>query len=109
MFKKPFHQKTATPLRSSDRRKLLQEILDTFYRNEVEKHTALEKEDMLDEEKTKMMEEYSQLKADLVPETVLSCKIQTHIGEHAQLYTSEGQPLWIRTDQKELIPTGKYE
>ncbi|RKP08940.1 hypothetical protein THASP1DRAFT_14937 [Thamnocephalis sphaerospora] len=88
MFKKPYHQKNATPLRSSDRRKLLNEILQAYYPAATAAATAA-------------------AEADLVPENVLVTKVQSHIGENGQVYAADGQPLWIRVGTKYLVPTGR--
>ncbi|KAI0311462.1 hypothetical protein OF83DRAFT_1295388 [Amylostereum chailletii] len=84
MFKKPLSDtKTSAPLRSSDRRKLRQRIMQKF---------GLEQDD-----------------GDLVvPEGLLTMKISTHQGDPGVLYLSvEGEPLWftIGKHSDELIPT----
>ncbi|KAI0077630.1 eukaryotic translation initiation factor SUI1 family protein [Panus rudis PR-1116 ss-1] len=84
MFKKPLSVlKTSAPLRSSDRRKLKQRIIDAF---------SLTPED-------------GEL---LVPDPLLSQKFNNHVDEQGVAYlSSDGDPLWftIGKDSDELIPT----
>ncbi|KAF8491966.1 hypothetical protein JB92DRAFT_2752438 [Gautieria morchelliformis] len=83
-FKKPFHDiKTSAPLRSSDRRKLKQRIVQTF---SLEAETG----------------------DTLVPESLLSLKFNTHLDEPGVAYLSpEGDPLWFSLGKasNDLIPT----
>ncbi|KAI8968732.1 eukaryotic translation initiation factor SUI1 family protein [Trametes punicea] len=85
MFKKPLADlKTSAPLRSSDRRKLKQRVLQSY--------TALQPED-----------------GDLlVPDGLQSQKFSTHHDEPGVAYSSpEGDPLWftIGKGSEDLIPT----
>ncbi|KAI8972535.1 eukaryotic translation initiation factor SUI1 family protein [Trametes punicea] len=85
MFKKPLADlKTSAPLRSSDRRKLKQRVLQSY--------TALQPED-----------------GDLlVPDGLQSQKFSTHHDEPGVAYLSpEGDPLWftIGKGSEDLIPT----
>ncbi|KAK7470327.1 hypothetical protein VKT23_001758 [Stygiomarasmius scandens] len=84
MFKKPLHNlKTSAPLRSSDRRKLKQRVINSF---------SISAED-----------------ADvLVPDGILSIKFSTHLDEHGVAYLSpDGDPVWftIGKGSEDLIPT----
>ncbi|CCM00967.1 uncharacterized protein FIBRA_03015 [Fibroporia radiculosa] len=85
MFKKPFADlKTIAPLRTSDRRKLKQRVLETF------KILQPEEGDVL------------------VPEGLHWQKFTTYADEPGIVYLSiEGDPLWftIGKDSDELIPT----
>ncbi|GBE78753.1 eukaryotic translation initiation factor SUI1 family protein [Sparassis latifolia] len=85
MFKKPLADlKTSAPLRSSDRRKLKQRVLQSF------DHLAPEDGD------------------PLVPEGLLSQKFSTHLNEPGVAYISpEGDPLWftIGKGSDDLVPT----
>ncbi|KAJ8522169.1 hypothetical protein ONZ45_g1198 [Pleurotus djamor] len=85
MFKKPLSNlKTSAPLRSSDRRKLRQRVVQSFA----------------------VTDEIGDL---LVPEGVLSVKFLTHLKEPGTAYLAPngGDPLWftIGKDSEELIPT----
>ncbi|EIN05784.1 hypothetical protein PUNSTDRAFT_91371 [Punctularia strigosozonata HHB-11173 SS5] len=84
MFKKPLADlKTSAPIRSSDRRKLKQKVVQTF-------GLQAEEGDLL------------------VPEGLQSVKFSTHVGEHGIAYlAAEGDPLWftIGKGSEELIPT----
>ncbi|KAH7908853.1 hypothetical protein BJ138DRAFT_1115485 [Hygrophoropsis aurantiaca] len=84
MFKKPLGNiKTSAPLRSSDRRKLKQRIVNAF---------SLSSED-----------------GDLlVPEGIMSIKFSTHLDEPGVAYLApDGDPLWftIGKGEADLIPT----
>ncbi|KAH9948078.1 eukaryotic translation initiation factor SUI1 family protein [Amylocystis lapponica] len=85
MFKKPpADLKTSAPLRSSDRRKLKQRVLQTFAVLQPEEGDAL------------------------VPEGLLVQKFSTHLDEPGVAYISpEGDPLWITLGKgsDDLIPT----
>ncbi|KAF8591696.1 hypothetical protein K439DRAFT_1401788 [Ramaria rubella] len=85
-FKKPFHDiKTSAPLRSSDRRKLKQRIVQIF---------ALESD--------------SEAGDILVPEPILSLRFNTHLDEPGVAYLSpDGVPLWFSLGKvsNDLIPT----
>ncbi|KAI0789203.1 eukaryotic translation initiation factor SUI1 family protein [Abortiporus biennis] len=84
MFKKPLADlKTSAPIRSSDRRKLKQKVVDTY----------------------SLTAEVGEL---LVPDGLQSQKFSTHVNEHGIAYLSrEGDPLWftIGKASDELIPT----
>ncbi|OCH88500.1 eukaryotic translation initiation factor SUI1 family protein [Obba rivulosa] len=85
MFKKPLAElKTSAPLRSSDRRKLKQRVLQAF--------PVLQPED-----------------GDLlVPDGLLSQKFSTHLDEPGVVYISpEGDPVWFSVGKgsDDLIPT----
>ncbi|KAJ8502998.1 hypothetical protein ONZ45_g11242 [Pleurotus djamor] len=85
MFKKPLSNlKTSAPLRSSDRRKLKQRVVQSFA----------------------VTDEIGDL---LVPEGILSVKFLTHLKEPGTAYLAPngGDPLWftIGKDSEELIPT----
>ncbi|KAJ7619471.1 eukaryotic translation initiation factor SUI1 family protein [Roridomyces roridus] len=86
MFKKPLHTlKTSAPLRSSDRRKLKQRVIDAF---------------TLDPE----------LGDALVPEGILTIKFNTHLDEPGVAYLSpeaSADPLWFSLGKgsEELIPS----
>ncbi|KIJ34908.1 hypothetical protein M422DRAFT_34849 [Sphaerobolus stellatus SS14] len=87
-FKKPFHDvKTSAPLRSSDRRKLKQRVVETF---SLEPETG----DLL------------------VPDPILSLKFNTHLDEpgirqSVAYLSAEGDPLWFTLGKvsNDLIPT----
>ncbi|KAI0946076.1 hypothetical protein AcV7_010146 [Taiwanofungus camphoratus] len=85
MFKKPLAElKTSAPLRSSDRRKLKQRVLQTFPALQADEGDLL------------------------VPEGLLSQKFSTHLDEPGVAYFSpEGDPLWFSVGKgsDDLIPT----
>ncbi|KAF8519390.1 hypothetical protein BU17DRAFT_90099 [Hysterangium stoloniferum] len=82
-FKKPFHDvKTSAPLRSSDRRKLKQRVVETFSLNPEDGDIML-------------------------PESTMSLKFGTHVDEPGVAYLSpEGDPLWFSLGKasSDLIP-----
>ncbi|KAG1728976.1 uncharacterized protein EDB91DRAFT_1160397 [Suillus paluster] len=84
MFKKPLgNLKTSAPLRSSDRRKLKQRVIQTF---------------SLDPD----------VGEDLVPEGLMSAKFNTHIDDPGVAYLGPGgDPLWFTLGRgsEDLIPT----
>ncbi|OAX35496.1 hypothetical protein K503DRAFT_696918 [Rhizopogon vinicolor AM-OR11-026] len=84
MFKKPLgNLKTSAPLRSSDRRKLKQRVIQSF---------------SLD----------SDVGEDLVPDGLLSVKFKTHTDEPGVAYLGPGgDPLWftLGIGSEDLIPT----
>ncbi|TDL26969.1 hypothetical protein BD410DRAFT_783083 [Rickenella mellea] len=82
-FKKPLASlKTSAPLRSSDRRKLKQRVVDRF-------NLQPDEGDIL------------------VPEGLQSVKFTTHVDEPGVAYFSEGDPLWFTLGKgsEDLIPT----
>ncbi|KAI0935165.1 hypothetical protein AcW1_005169 [Taiwanofungus camphoratus] len=85
MFKKPLAElKTSAPLRSSDRRKLKQRVLQTFPALQADEGDLL------------------------VPDGLLSQKFSTHLDEPGVAYFSpEGDPLWFSVGKgsDDLIPT----
>ncbi|KAI0696389.1 eukaryotic translation initiation factor SUI1 family protein [Cerioporus squamosus] len=87
MFKKPLADlKTSAPLRSSDRRKLRQRILQSYPVLQPEEGDAL------------------------VPDGLQSQKFSTHLDDPGVVYLSpEGDPLWFTLGKgsEDLIPTGK--
>ena len=80
-FKRPHTSKTSSPLRSSDARKIREELSTDFY---------------LDPALVKI----------LLPD-VNTHKITTHLGEPCQIYSpsSSGNPLFFRHEKGALIPT----
>lgn len=85
MFKRPFTSKTQAPLRSSDVRKLREELL------------AFETLPMT-----------SSLAKQLAPEGLLVCKAMSHLDEPLTLYSAGPDPRWFRIGKKDdgaLIPT----
>ncbi|THV08251.1 hypothetical protein K435DRAFT_958852 [Dendrothele bispora CBS 962.96] len=84
MFKKPLNNlKTSAPLRSSDRRKLKQRVVNSF-------SISAENADVL------------------VPDGILSVKFKTHLDEPGIAYLSPGgDPVWftIGKGSEDLIPT----
>ncbi|KAH9856271.1 eukaryotic translation initiation factor SUI1 family protein [Lenzites betulinus] len=85
MFKKPLADlKTSAPLRSSDRRKLKQRVLQSFPALQLEEGDTL------------------------VPDGLQSQKFSTHLDEPGVAYLSpDGDPLWFTVGKgsDELIPT----
>ncbi|KAI0351003.1 eukaryotic translation initiation factor SUI1 family protein [Trametes cingulata] len=85
MFKKPLAElKTSAPLRSSDRRKLKQRVLQSFPAVQAEEGDVL------------------------VPDGLQAQKFSTHLDEPGVVYLSpEGDPLWftIGKGSDDLIPT----
>ncbi|RPD60842.1 eukaryotic translation initiation factor SUI1 family protein [Lentinus tigrinus ALCF2SS1-6] len=89
MFKKPLADlKTSAPLRSSDRRKLRQRVLQSYLALPPEEGDGL------------------------VPDGLQSQKFSTHLDDPGVVYLSpEGDPLWFTVGKgsEELIPTGKLQ
>ncbi|KAI9593236.1 hypothetical protein BDF19DRAFT_467372 [Syncephalis fuscata] len=108
---------------SSDRRQLLNEILQCYYPEEL-KATTVEQEVVPADKKPDELEAataekddsnqgssnkaavdaHAQLVVDLLPDPIETLKFQTHV-EKGELYLFRGQPLWIRIDNNRLIPT----
>jgi translation initiation factor 2D len=87
MFKRPHSSKTTTPIRSSDLRKLRQEILLQF-------PTSLTK----DKDKLQL----------LLPDGTLTGKAKSHLDQQMTIfYSSNGDPRWFRTNDNDsnLVPT----
>ncbi|KAK4049996.1 hypothetical protein OIV83_003820 [Microbotryomycetes sp. JL201] len=84
MFKRPFEHKNKAPVRSSDLRRLREEVQAAF-----------------------------QLEPDIakqaVPDHILTCKAETHLGEPVVLYEAQnGDPRWFRLGKATtdtLVPT----
>ncbi|KAM0786179.1 hypothetical protein ACM66B_006986 [Microbotryomycetes sp. NB124-2] len=84
MFKRPYEHKSKAPLRSSDLRKLRDEVQHAF---ELDSDTAKQ----------------------AVPDHTLTCRAETHLGEPVQLYFAQnGDPRWFRLGKAAtdtLVPT----
>lgn len=84
MFKRPFEQKSRAPVRSSDLRKLRDEVVHAFGIDAAQARA-------------------------LWPDGTLSCKGTTHLDEPVTLYHApNGDPRWFRLgkgNQGQLCPT----
>ncbi|OLL22237.1 Eukaryotic translation initiation factor 2D [Neolecta irregularis DAH-3] len=92
MFKKPLSNLSPlAPLRRSDRRKLVEELLQAF----PEVASSIAEDDL------------SQAKNHLVPEGILTGKFRTHLGEGGKIFVDpgNGEPLWF-TCNDIMVPTG---
>ncbi|KAG0239301.1 hypothetical protein BGW41_007786 [Actinomortierella wolfii] len=100
MFKKPFATiKSFSPLRSSDRRRLRDEVLAT-YPSLAAKNASQRAQASTDSEPPQQAQENSDapsLQSIITPEGLQSAKFTSYIEEPGTIYTDpQGTPLWFR-------------
>jgi translation initiation factor 2D len=107
MFKKPPHVKPLAPLRSSDRRKLADQIIEAYSLNKKDHATDVEQ---TPEEKAEAVAARTTLRNSILPENVQSARFTTTVGPDLRqasgtLYvgSQEGEDariLWFQIDGK---------
>lgn len=121
MFKRPFQAKAFAPMRSSDRRRLQKDLythyplLDPTATDNAQQSTGLSTDIKEEDAPVVATEKGKGGKNSLLPDTILSAKALSHLGEPISVYTdTEGKPLWVRLDIEErgkkkakFMPTGR--
>ncbi|KAG0256018.1 hypothetical protein DFQ27_005962 [Actinomortierella ambigua] len=108
MFKKPVATiKSFSPLRSSDRRRLRDEILATYPALATKSQTTTEQQQQQQQQQQNQQQQQQQqpqehsdapsLQSIITPEGLQSAKFSSYIDEPGTIYTDpQGTPLWFR-------------